>query len=102
MNILKVIKALANETRIQILHWLKEPEENFKTCLGNKTFNDEMGVCVGVIQQKSGLSQSTISHYLAILEDAGLVQVHRSGQWTYYKRDEARIKSFSQMLEKEL
>ena len=107
MDTLKVMKALANETRVQILHWLKEPAKNFnvfQSCFSEKTAlnYDEMGVCVGMIQHKSGLSQSTISHYLSVLEDAGLVEARRSGQWTYYKRDETAIAAFLQELGKEL
>lgn len=51
-------------------------------------------MCVSLIQKKSGLSQSTISSYLALLTRAGLVRAKREGQWTYYQRDEEAIRSF--------
>ena len=53
---------------------------------------------MSVIQKKSGLSQSTVSSYLALLTRAGLVKAKRVGQWTYYRRDEAAIRRFMQEL----
>ncbi|QIP17870.1 helix-turn-helix transcriptional regulator [Spirosoma aureum] len=46
------------------------------------------------MQQKTGLSQSTISYYLSMLQEAGLVIPTRHGKWTYYRRDEKNIKSY--------
>ena len=48
------------------------------------------------------LSQSTVSDYLATLQRAGLVEVRRIGQWTYYKRNEANISAFAKLIGKEL
>lgn len=89
-----VLKALSNDTRLKILGWLKEPKRNF----GRQEVGDfaEDGVCVSLIQQKSGLSQSTVSSYLALLTRAGLVRAKRVGQWTYYQRNEDAIKRFVQ------
>ncbi|MGB6976693.1 MAG: helix-turn-helix transcriptional regulator [Gammaproteobacteria bacterium] len=99
MKTTKILKALSNETRLQMLHWLKEPSKHFAAILCDTQHKADMdiekvGVCVGFIQQKSGLSQSTTSYYLSLLQDAGLVQASRRGQWTYYKRDEEAIKAF--------
>jgi DNA-binding transcriptional ArsR family regulator len=97
MKMTKILKALSNETRLQMLHWLKEPSKHFAAIVCGiepKIDIDKIGVCVGFIQQKSGLSQSTTSYYLSLLQDAGLVQASRKGQWTYYKRDEEAIKAF--------
>ena len=55
---------------------------------------DTDGVCVSLIQKRSGLSQSTVSSYLALLTRAGVVKAKRVGQWTYYRRDEAAIRRF--------
>jgi ArsR family transcriptional regulator len=57
---------------------------------------------VGAICEKLGLSQSTASHYLALLEQAGLVVARRCGQWTYYERNEAAIRSLSEFLQRDL
>jgi len=86
-----IFKVLGNETRLQILHWLKEPEANFPC----QDVDPRMvGVCVGSIQKKTGLAQSTISHYLSMLEDTGLVVSTRIGQCTYYRRNEEAFSMF--------
>lgn len=92
METLKILKALGNAHRLQILEWLKAPEAHFPPHQEMEGFGD--GVCVAFIQQKLGLSQSTTSHYLAILEDAGLVIPTRIGKWTYYKRNATVIAAF--------
>ena len=40
---------------------------------------------------KLGVSQPTVSEHLKVLSQAGLVSAKRVKQWTFYKRDEARI-----------
>lgn len=101
MDQIEIFKALANKTRLQILNWLKEPEKHFTdykmSCEHNK-----LGVCVGHIQQKAGLTQSTISEYLSLLQRAGLVSATRMGQWTYYKRNEAAFEALSQLIASDL
>ncbi len=47
-----------------------------------------------IIQERSGLSQSTISSYLASLQRAQLVTSQRIDQRTYYKRHEKNIAAF--------
>lgn len=100
MKVLKVLKAIGNEKRLQILEWLKQPEQNFPPHQEVEGF--EHGVCVAFIQEKAGLSQSTTSQYLAILEEAGLVIPTRIGKWTYYKRNEAAIAAFVELIKDRL
>lgn len=83
---------------MQILQWLKAPEENFPS--QESGFED--GVCVGQIQKKAGLTQSTVSEYLSLLQRAGLIVSTRVGQWTYYKRNEEAFKKLTELIEKEL
>ena len=90
-----IFKALANKTRLDILEWLKEPEANFP---GQKEYGYSCGVCVGQLQAKAGLTQSTISEYLSILQRAGLIQSTRQGQWTYYKRNQEAINRLSELI----
>lgn len=93
-DMLAVLKALSNETRLNILCWLREPEkmnENQPNAI-NKEFPG--GVCVGSIQEKSGLTQSVISSYLSSMQKAGLLESRRYGQWTYYRRNEEAISAF--------
>ncbi|GAA5169670.1 MULTISPECIES: ArsR/SmtB family transcription factor [Amycolatopsis] len=92
-------KALANETRLRVLEWLKDPQANFPACQGETA---ELGVCVGLIQQKAGTSASTISAHLAILHRAGFLRATRRGQWTYYRRDDERIRAFTERLHRVL
>lgn len=96
MDQVEIFKALSNKTRLQILNWLKEPELNFPE--QQKHGGYENGVCVGQIQQKAGLTQSTVSEYLSVLQRAGLVKSTRVGQWTYYQRNEEAFEVLSQMI----
>jgi DNA-binding transcriptional ArsR family regulator len=91
-----VLKALSNQTRLNVIGWLKDPKRHF----GHQAVGDfeQDGVCVSLIQKKCGLSQSTVSSYLALLTRAGLVRAKRMGQWTYYRRDEDAIRRFVQEL----
>lgn len=94
-----VFKVLANETRLQILQWLKNPEVHFPSQDINP---NSVGVCVGAIQRKTGLAQSTVSHYLSMLETAGLVISTRQGQSTYYRRNEKAFSEFASVVANEL
>ena len=89
-------KCLSNQTRFQILEWLKQPEKHFPPHETLKHFND--GVCVTYIQKKAGLSQSTISTYLTNMEKCGLLISTRHGKWSYLKRNEKTIKQFMNFL----
>ena len=99
MNEITIYKALANETRLNIVKWLKDPIKNFPSL---EVKDLKYGVCCGLIQKKAGLSQSTISNYLAILEKSGLLTATRCKQWTYYKRNESFIKQFCQAIKTKL
>jgi len=99
MDIDRALKALNNPVRRQIIVWLKD-RSNFPPALPEHADLD--GVCVGYIQEKAGLSQSTISAYMGLLRDAGLVTAARHGQWTFYRRDEAAIAALLQQMSEEL
>jgi ArsR family transcriptional regulator len=100
MELVEVFKALSNETRLQIIQWLKNPEIHFPKPQNGDIYED--GVCVSDIHKKVGLSQSTVSLYLSILQNAGLIKAKRIGQFTYYKRDEENIKKITELLSREL
>ncbi len=99
MDMEKSIAALNNPARRKILEWLKD-RSNFPPALPEHTGLD--GVCVGYIQEKAGLSQSTISNYMGLLKQAGFVKAERHGQWTFYRRDEKNIQAFLQAVQSEL
>ncbi|MDB5007115.1 MAG: transcriptional regulator, ArsR family [Mucilaginibacter sp.] len=99
MDQVEIFKALSNKTRLQILNWLKEPEVSFPE---QAVYGYEAGVCVGQIQQKAGLTQSTVSEYLSTLQRAGLVKSTRKGQWTYYQRNEEAFAALSQLIQSDI
>lgn len=103
MNKIDIFKALSNETRLNILEWLKEPEKHFPPqvhLLEDAKF--EGGVCVGSICDKAAIAQSTISHYLDILLRAGLLETKRYGKWTYYRRNEYTIQKFAEYIKNKI
>lgn len=65
----ELLKALANPTRLQIVHCLLS------------------GGCrnVGCMERGTGMSQSCISQHLQKLKAAGIVTAERSGNEVYYK-----------------
>ncbi|MCC4381242.1 ArsR/SmtB family transcription factor [Limosilactobacillus reuteri] len=101
----KLFKALANKTRLAILHWLKDPEKEIHV-VSCQTIQYELehfgGICVGDIVQQAGLAQSTISSYLNMLEEVGLLISERHGKWTYYRRNEPAFRELSSLIKEEL
>lgn len=63
----KLLKALGNEKRLEILYNLLEKELN-----------------VGELEKIVGLSQSALSQHLAILRAENIVKTRRSAQAIYY------------------
>lgn len=90
LDIDEVIKALAHPVRRDILHWLKDPQAYF----ADQDHPLEIGVCAGKIDQRTGLSQSTVSAHLATLQRAGLISSKKVGQWNFFKRNEETIQAF--------
>lgn len=86
-----VFAALASEKRLQVLEWLKDPREHFPPQRDGDLVKD--GVCVLFIAEKLGVAQPTATTHLQALARAGLVSSKRVGQWTFYKRNEAAIRT---------
>lgn len=99
MELEKQIAALNNPIRRKILEWLKD-RSNFPPALAEHA--DLEGVCVAYIQEKAELSQSTVSNYMGLLKQVGFVVAERHGQWTFYRRDEDRIRAFLTAFQDEL
>ena len=94
----EIIKALAHPVRREILSWLKDPATQFS----DQYHSTENGVCAGQIDQRCGLSQSTVSAHLATLQRAGLISSQKIGQWHFFKRNEATIQAFLEQLRQAL
>jgi DNA-binding transcriptional ArsR family regulator len=89
MTVEPVLRALANDKRLQILEWLKEPRAHFPAQVEGDLVKD--GVCGLFIADKLRISQPTASEHLKVLARAGLIRGKRIKQWTFYKRDETAI-----------
>jgi DNA-binding transcriptional ArsR family regulator len=89
MTIAHALRALANERRLQILDWLKDPRAHFREQVDGDLVED--GVCGLLIAEKLGVSQPTVTEHMKLLVDIGAVRARRIKQWTFYKRDEDRI-----------
>ncbi|WP_109511351.1 ArsR/SmtB family transcription factor [Pseudomonas ovata] len=94
----EIMKALAHPVRREILVWLKDPH----ACFPGQEHSLEHGVCAGQIDQRAGLSQSTVSAHLATLQRAGLITCKKVGQWHFFKRHEETLQAFVQALVTEL
>ena len=81
-KITKILKALADESRIRVLALLKE-----RNCL-----------CVCEITDIIGLSQPTISSHLKKLQDAEIITYSKDGLWVNYSLDENMDKEVEQLL----
>ena len=91
-----VLKALANDSRLAVLRWLKDPRKHFPAQVEGDLVAD--GVCGLFIAQKLGVGQPTASEHLRILVRVGLLRGTRIKQWTFYKRDEKRIAQVKRQL----
>ena len=100
MPILDVAKAVANGRRLQILQWLKAPRAHFRRQADGDLVRD--GVCGLLIARKLGVSQPTASEHLKVLTRTGLLRTKRIKQWTFYRRDEARIAEIKRALQSAL
>ena len=100
IDLIEINKALSNNTRINILRWLKNPEENFPP--HREVIGFEQGVCLVFIKNKAELSQSTISQYMNQLLKAELVSSTRIGKWTYFKRNENTITEYAEHIKNNL
>lgn len=95
---LDIVRALANEKRLQVLEWLKDPVRHFPAQKDGDLVRD--GVCSCNIADKLGVSDPTAGEHLRVLSRAGLIRGKKLKQWVFYKRDEARIRQAKQSLQR--
>lgn len=103
MDPLRILKALSNPHRLDIILWLKQPEKEFGVQVHTKTLIDfPNSVSVKSIQKRCGVSQSSISTFMSILENAELVESRKIDQYTYFRRNEKVIREFGEWYNKEV
>src|ERR1700684_3296039 len=91
MTIAITLRAFANERRLQVLDWLKNPRAHFREQVDGDLVED--GVCGLLIAEKLGVSQPTVTEHMKLLVEIGAVRAKRIKQWTFYKRDEERLRA---------
>lgn len=92
----RALRAIADPTRRKILQILKQSRVPAKSS-GAAPASDRC-FCGGEIEERVQLSQPTISHHMAILAKAGLVETTKQGQWRWYRRNEKAIRQLVKSL----
>jgi ArsR family transcriptional regulator len=90
----RTLHAIADPTRRRILQALKER--------GACSIGKSTGLCAGDIEERIHLTQPTISHHMAILAKAGLVEAVKHGQWRWYRRNESALRVMLKTLRSKL
>jgi DNA-binding transcriptional ArsR family regulator len=116
----RVLHAVADPTRRRILQTLKERGASIETkssgrkgsrqkasgragsTVGHDSRKKDVSLCAGDIETCVHLSQPTISHHMAILTKAGLVEAVKHGQWRWYRRNDYAIRQIVKLLREEL
>ena len=96
MKVAIALRALANERRLLILDWLRDPKKHFREQADGDLVDD--GVCGVLIAEKLGVSAPTLSEHMRILIAAKLVRAKRVKRWTMYRRDEDAIASVKRVI----
>jgi ArsR family transcriptional regulator len=78
----KISKALADETRLMI----------FEAISRKKQMN------CGEIVSLQGVTPATVSHHLKILNEAGLIECRREGQFVYSRTTPEVVKAYARAL----
>lgn len=75
----EIFKALSDPNRLRLISLLLEHE-----------------VCVHVLQEALGMSQSAISHQLRLLRQLNLVRFRKQGRHVYYALDDEHVRKLFQ------
>ncbi len=92
----EMFRALANERRLQILAWLKDPTVHFPAQRDGDLIED--GVCGQLIADKLGINPSTLSEHMRVLQGSDLVIAKRIKQWTFYRRNVERLAALTSLV----
>jgi ArsR family transcriptional regulator len=92
------LHAIADPTRRRILRTLKRRSQG----TAHPSALEKSGLCAGDIEERVRLTQPTISHHMAILTKAGLVDAVKQGQWRWYRRNEKALRRLVKSLRTQL
>ncbi len=81
----KVFRAFCDENRLQILEMLRSGEK-----------------CACKLLEQLQISQSTLSHHMKILCEAGIVQGRKDGKWVHYSLDPAGAERAKKLLSEQV
>lgn len=70
----RIFKALADSNRLKIVKLLKDGE-----------------LCACELTIALSSSQSTVSHHLSVLKNAGLIKERKEGKWSYFRLSEGAV-----------
>jgi ArsR family transcriptional regulator len=90
----RVLQAVADPMRRRILEILKER--------GTCSIDKDVGLCASDIEERVRVSQPTVSHHMAVLRKAGLVEAKKQGQWMWYRRNENTIRELARFVREKL
>ncbi len=93
----ELFRALGNERRLLILTWLKDPRAHFRPQRDGDLVDD--GVCGQLIAEKLGINASTLSEHMRVLQGSELVTAKRIKQWTFYRRNQERLRALAAVLD---
>ena len=82
-NAAKILKAMGNERRLEVLYNLYAVESN-----------------VGELEKKVRLSQSALSQHLAVLRNENIVKTRRVAQTIYYSIRDDKILRLLELIKK--
>ncbi len=94
------VKALANDTRMEILRLLADPSRHF----AHQESADpvEFGVCVHQLAKKFSISQPTMSRHLKLLRRAEFISTSRKEKWMYCSRKDAGLNEYWDWMKRSL
>jgi DNA-binding transcriptional ArsR family regulator len=95
----QALHAISDPTRLRILQALKQRGTSASNA---PSAGKHTGLCAGDIEERVQLSQPTISHHMAILTKAGLVEAVKQGQWRWYKRNDKALRRLVKSLRAQL
>jgi ArsR family transcriptional regulator len=70
----RIFKALADPNRLKIVKLLKEGE-----------------LCACELTIALSSSQSTVSHHISVLKNAGLIKERKEGKWSYFRLSDGAV-----------